>query len=420
MAKQSIKPSDRRNGVAGLSTTLNDGWRKYVGNGIASYLSGTTFTLTGDKTADFTRGRLVRIYHATSAAYKYVAVVSSSYSAPTTTVTVIGDTLLNEVYTSVWVDISPVAFANLLYKLQAQMNTPAALVSGDILYLYSSSRLERLAIGNTDDVLMVQGGVPVWGATGGWIPATGETWTYSSVDDPTGVFTISGDKTAKYSAGMRLKFTNGGFTIYGIITSVAYSAPNTTVKFLHEISPTSASAGGGTAALHAMANSAITSPYYSGLKFPAGFPNDKRKWTIETTSATTLTQSSPTASTWYNVGSYAMNVPIGAWDLEYSACISNYKSNAVQAAVSVTFSTSNNSESDVQMSAFADVETAATGVGVNIAVYSPVYRSKPITLSSKTTYYILLATLVASSSALLLYGGAGTGGTITRAKCSYF
>src|SRR5574344_3114603 len=37
----------------------------------------------------------------------------------------------------------------------------------------------------------------------GWLP-TGETWTYSSVDNPTGVITISGDKTDKYSLGLRI------------------------------------------------------------------------------------------------------------------------------------------------------------------------------------------------------------------------
>ena len=40
----------------------------------------------------------------------------------------------------------------------------------------------------------------------GWISA-GETWTYASADDPTYTFTISGDLTTKYYAGMRISLT---------------------------------------------------------------------------------------------------------------------------------------------------------------------------------------------------------------------
>lgn len=44
------------------------------------------------------------------------------------------------------------------------------------------------------------------GGLDGWIPAE-ETWTYASADDPTFTFTISGDKTGKYSVGMKIKLT---------------------------------------------------------------------------------------------------------------------------------------------------------------------------------------------------------------------
>ena len=93
----------------------------------------------------------------------------------------------------------------------------------------------------------------------GWLSA-GETWTYASVDNPTGVITINGNKTTKYSLGMRIKFTNGGNTIYGIITKISYSSPNTTLSFLHEINPST------NTALHLIANSAITNNYYSNMK----------------------------------------------------------------------------------------------------------------------------------------------------------
>src|SRR5574344_2868013 len=107
----------------------------------------------------------------------------------------------------------------------------------------------------------------------GWNLAN-ETWTYSSVDNPTGVITITGDKTGKYSLGMRIKFTNGGNIIYGIITKISYSSPKTTLTFLHEINPSTSTA------LHLMANSAITANYYSSMKAPYGFPLEENKWTI--------------------------------------------------------------------------------------------------------------------------------------------
>jgi len=100
----------------------------------------------------------------------------------------------------------------------------------------------------------------------GWTPAR-ETWTFSSVDNPTGVITVPSDARTKYSVGMRIKLTNGGNTIYGIITAVAETA----LTFLHEINP------GTNQALHLLANSAITNPYYSTQKVPFGFPLSPNK-----------------------------------------------------------------------------------------------------------------------------------------------
>ena len=93
----------------------------------------------------------------------------------------------------------------------------------------------------------------------GWTPAL-ETWTYASADDPTYTFTISGDLTDKYSAGMRIKLTQTTAK-YFIITKVAYSSPNTTITVY-----------GGTD--YDLANATITNPYYSVVKAPQGFPLD--------------------------------------------------------------------------------------------------------------------------------------------------
>src|SRR6185503_19345707 len=91
----------------------------------------------------------------------------------------------------------------------------------------------------------------------GWIPAA-ETWTYASADSPTFTFTITGDKTGKYSAGMRIKLTQTTAK-YFLITAVSYSAPNTTVTVY-----------GGTD--YTLANAAITLPFYAIVQSPFGFP----------------------------------------------------------------------------------------------------------------------------------------------------
>lgn len=139
----------------------------------------------------------------------------------------------------------------------------------------------------------------------GWISAN-ETWTYASADDPTFTFTITGDKSAKYSAGMRIKLTQTTAK-YFIITKVAVSTDTTITVY------------GGTD--YDLANAAITSPYYSTQKAPHGFPLDPTKWTVTTTDTTLRSQASPTADTWYNLGSVTMSLPIGIWNSSYQVCL---------------------------------------------------------------------------------------------------
>jgi len=90
--------------------------------------------------------------------------------------------------------------------------------------------------------------------TDGWTSA-GETWSYASAS----TFTISGDKTAKYLAGTRLKFTQTTVK-YFVVVSSSYSAPNTTVTVAVNTSYT-------------IANAAISSNYYSYEESPAGYPD---------------------------------------------------------------------------------------------------------------------------------------------------
>jgi hypothetical protein len=142
-------------------------------------------------------------------------------------------------------------------------------------------------------------------SAGGWISA-GETWTYASADDPTFTFTVNGDKTSKYSPGMRIKVTQSSTVVYFIITKVTYSSPNTTITVY-----------GGTD--YDLADSAISDSFYSFQKAPFGFPLSPDKWSIQTSSTSQSAQSNPVASTWYNLGSLSISVPIGAWKVYFTA-----------------------------------------------------------------------------------------------------
>lgn len=106
------------------------------------------------------------------------------------------------------------------------------------------------------DGSLTVGGVDIGSLVGsdGWLPS-GETWTYASAT----TFTVSGDKTGKYSPGDKIKLTQTSVK-YFYVMSVSYSAPNTTVTIY-----------AGTT--YTLANAAITSPYYSKQLTPNGFPS---------------------------------------------------------------------------------------------------------------------------------------------------
>src|SRR5574344_1152603 len=230
----------------------------------------------------------------------------------------------------------------------------------------------------------------IYELTTGWISAD-ETWTYSSVDDPTGVITIVGDKTGKYSLGMRIKFTNGGNVIYGIITKISYSSPNTTLTFLHEINPSTSTA------LHLMANSAITNNYYSSMKAPYGFPMNQSKWTIYLSSANNDTITSPTSGTLYNVASLSKVIPIGDWNISYEGAL--FVDRATSGTCNFVSFLSESSSSSVNAICQINVETTPVTNSVIFAKNNSFYST-----TTKKTLYIIGKTLVSGISRILLNG----------------
>lgn len=104
----------------------------------------------------------------------------------------------------------------------------------------------------------------------GWT-STNETWTYASTTS----FTVSGDQTAKYAKGTRLKFTQTSVK-YAVVVSSTYSSPNTTVNILQNND-------------YSIANASITSPHYSYQASPQGYPTFFNFSTSTSTSGTAYT-----------------------------------------------------------------------------------------------------------------------------------
>ena len=264
---------------------------------------------------------------------------------------------------------------------------------GDMFY-GDGTRLVRLAPGTDGQVLSLSSGAPSWitqvqPASDGWI-AAGETWTYASVDAPTGVITVPTDATTKYSTGMRVKFTQTTVK-YGIITAI--SATSMTIY---------------TGTDYTLTNAAITLPYYSMVKAPFGFPMNPAKWTQTVTNNTLTSQNSPTINVWYNTGSVNISIPIGLWTVNYSTQVYNNGSGAMSPFS--TLSTANNSESNVRMTR-RGYATSVAGLSQSLTA-SGLYS-----LSSKTTHYLNIKTDSSGTTAITINPGTET--TYIDAICAY-
>lgn len=246
-------------------------------------------------------------------------------------------------------------------------------------------------------------------AGGGWISAIGETWVYSSVDDPTGVITITGDLTGKYKAGTKIKFMNGGNEIKGIVLKDStYSSPNTTITFLHEIDPTDSQA------LTLMANSTITSPCYSFEKAPAGFPMQKSKWRVEYNATPAFDKASPAQNTWYSTG-INLNIFMGLVDVEFTIdLLSNTKSSQTSLDGFITLSDTDASESDEDFTC----KHALDGPSGTHALGDTFHKTKQLLLDAATTFHVCTKTSRATGVMNLLRVGAYVP-LIIRATCAY-
>jgi hypothetical protein len=233
----------------------------------------------------------------------------------------------------------------------------------------------------------------------GWLSA-GEDWTFASADSPTFTFTISGDKSAKYSPGMRIRIDQSGIK-YFIITSVSYSSPDTTITVY-----------GGTD--YTMTSATIESPCYSMLKAPVGFPLSPTKWSVSLVDSVDRYQNNPVKDTVYNLGSLSVTLPIGVWNVFFqvvsvcAAASGNYTD--IYSGLSTSLSSFNNQS-------LRGRTYLATNGGGGISIGN-ITRSTILTLTSRTTYYVLCMTDLENQS-IIGFNGAADASTEVHAICAY-
>lgn len=245
----------------------------------------------------------------------------------------------------------------------------------------------------------------------GWIPFPA-TLTYASADTASGgatstngvstyTATMSGDYSGVFSQGMRLWLTQTTSKFF-IITKVDYSGGTTTLTFF-----------GGTD--YSLANATITAAYYSVFKAPYGFPLDPGKWTVVMKNTSSYSQSTPVASTWYNVNvSLSLTVPIGSFVVSYDAPLNGSKSSATAFNVWATLSTANNSESNADSSTIFVVNGASATLGG----YFMARRSINLILTAKTLYYLNCRTSTAGGGVSVGFDGSQVP-TFIFALCAY-
>lgn len=221
-------------------------------------------------------------------------------------------------------------------------------------------------------------------ASNGWIsfPA-GTTCTYVGADDPTYTMYVSGEAQTFLSIGMKFECFQSGMKFFFITAIGAYDSGNDrTLVTLY----------GGTD--YDLANAEVGLPAYSMVKSPYGFPMSPAKWKQTATDTTRRTQASPSNGTWYNLGSFSMSVPIGAWKLGYKVNAAGALSSGGYAGVKTTLSTANNSESDTDFGS-----RAFTGSGT-VETALTTFVEKDVLVASKTSYYINTQILTGGGSQL--------------------
>lgn len=229
-----------------------------------------------------------------------------------------------------------------------------------------------------------------------------DSWTFLSYDstNKTGVVTVPSNAALEYSVGMKGQFTNNSSVQKFFITNVA----TTTLTLYFGTS-------------FSLTNSAITGIYYSTQKAPLGFPLNPDSWTVVVEETSDVFQTTPSNGTWYNVGSFSITVPVGVWKVGYQGSMgfgAPTGSGTATGTVYSTLSTTNNGESDHDMTNFLEIANVTLNSG---ALYAPTSREKIYNFSSATNLYLNLKSTTSSMASITLIGTEGA--SVIKAVIAY-
>lgn len=244
-------------------------------------------------------------------------------------------------------------------------------------------------------------GAAVWRQiypTTGWIDAP--ALTFSAADAPIYTVTCSGDYTWIIPVGARIALTHSGAIKYFIVVKTSYSSPNTTFTLY-----------GGTD--YTLDASAITNPYYSSAKAPAGFPLDPTKWTVLLTDSTDRHQSNPVKDTIYNPGSLSISIPIGIWNVSFQAILVCVASSGQFTDIYGGLSTSLVAFDNQALRGRGYLGGTTSGIFIGL-----LYRSTVLNIVSKTTYYVICMTDLDNQS-VIGFNNASDASLDVRAVCAY-
>jgi len=266
----------------------------------------------------------------------------------------------------------------------SQFDEVTSAQSGDILPLVRNGQNKRITVGNF-------AGVPPEGYT-----AAAQIWTYLSFSATTqiGTITVPTDATVKYNSGMRIQITQAtGGIKYGIIQMV-------TATVLHVMFPAGTT----------LNNEAISTPFYTSLFAPLGFPMDPNLFTLEVSPSANVVQGSPTALAWYNAALLAVGV--GRYVCDYEATHWIVKGSAPVVWGFITLSTTNNGITDPKMGSMTYASaTELMNTGKRQRVYN---------FTSPTTLYLNHAVNQASVTQTAIYtSDAANTRSVVRARCAY-
>ena len=235
--------------------------------------------------------------------------------------------------------------------------------------------------------------------TVGWNPYSTVIPTLASTDDPTYILTFAGvDLTSIMSVGQKVKFTQNSATVYAIVTAISFSTDTTLTLYCgtdYDVLDT--------------ATYPISDFYFSPHKAPFGFPLAITKWAVELESAIDVSQATPTAGVWYNIGSLSLTIPIGSWNISYKVTAEAYDASGLDKFGKITLSTANNTESDASLS--AGLRSS------DIYAWIAAFVENQILLTSKTIYYLNMVDDSGNITTMHFRGDFGT--TVIRAVCAY-